>query len=492
MRRDAVGREQEFRCLRLPVLARGDDRAGRLARARAVLSARGFQHVAAESADRASVHRRRACVAPADSGSARCDWHRRRRRPRRRRASNACASASRRRSVAVNSSRWRRMSSSVRASAAVSGPPRHGNRCREIAAAQLGGGLGERLQRPHDASREQQRRHHGNQAQEEHGPPEPPHETGHDRVALRGGQARLQQRDPFARRCEQRRARSIQRHVPRCGRATISARDKRRGVQRLEVRLDVVEPVRQTHQPHPHAGLLGQTAARARASKNVSVTRRVSTRLGTSAIAPCRPSGCQVGRKQESIALFGTGFERIVPGDVGVRAADDGRADHDRAVREAGALQARRRNNSSCARLPARISRCSGCRVGEPTRRRQVVLADATDFFARRDACQLHARQRLLLGLLAQQADRTDGQHARSPRAPARRASAPASARATAARREPPQAGKPFPQRRRHRIHQPVRLSARHSTKVLMTSVTIASSASIEATAKAATKRYSL
>ena len=133
-----------------------------------------------------------------------------------------------------------------------------------------------------------------------------------------------------------------------------------------------------------------------------------------------------------------------------------------------------------------------GLASSEHARGRDGVFAQPAQFFARRDARVPHLRDRLALGLLAQEAHRAEreredrGEHEAAERQ-----------REGALERRRPcdetsQAGYPLAQLCGNPVHQPVRRSARHSTKVLITRVTIASSASMDATANADTNKYSL
>ena len=92
------------------------------------------------------------------------------------------------------------MSSRVRASAAVSGPPDSGIDVEKSPRPSRSRGRREQLEGPDDAARQQQRREHRQQAEDECGPRQALDEAVHGRVDARDRQARLDQRDTLASR----------------------------------------------------------------------------------------------------------------------------------------------------------------------------------------------------------------------------------------------------------------------------------------------------
>ena len=234
------------------------------------------------------------------------------------------------------------------------------------------------------------------------------------------------------------------------------------------------------------------SVAASRSSKYCSVTTRVSTKLGTTADRADQAVRLPGGRQHEALALVGAGFERLGPDDALARAGDDVDTDDHGAGLEVQRLAGSAQEQLGLRAVAGPDQALQRLPRGQHPRRREGVFAQAAQFLAGCDARVAHLRNRLLLGLLAQQADGAEGKREDRGQHEAAQRQRQGALERGRPRDQSPQAGHPLAQLCRNPVHQPVRRSARHSTNVLITSVTIASRASMDATANADTNRYSL
>ncbi len=151
--------------------------------------------------------------------------------------------------------------------------------------------------------------------------------------------------------------------------------------------------------------------APARRRSNVRITTtRVPGRPGISAVAPSTPSGSGGQRDQEALALLGDGRGEFVPAEAPGRGRQhDVVLDDGAHVESAGFAET---SHEELERLGLTGPEQPRQRrpAGEQPRGRERILAVAPDLVARFDARELDPRQRLLLGLLTQQAHAAQGQ----------------------------------------------------------------------------------
>ncbi len=119
---------------------------------------------------------------------------------------------------------------------------------------------------------------------------------------------------------------------------------------------------------------------------------------------PGRPA--LAARDHEAFALFGGGFEGLLPWNLDARRRDQLGVVEERAAVEPRGLAETAQHELQLQRVrflhEARQRRAGG----QQARRRHRVLADSADLVARLVRRGAHARERLLLGLAAQQAER--------------------------------------------------------------------------------------
>ena len=274
-------------------------------------------------------------------------------------------------------------------------------------------------------------------------------------------------------------------------RALNSPVGQRRGVQLAHRLVDRVDPVRKLQQPHVLAGLGADL--RSRSDRRAGVRRRRARRARPAPRSPSR-AGRRARRDRTSAAA--RPVPRLAASSAPTAAACPeaamrlGALQHGAGVEPAGRAEALQERHAA-ARAALRRQPLERRAAGQQARRGETVLARAADLVARGETGDSHARERLLLGLVAQQPGGhppDPGHHRHREASPSR---APAAGRASSGPARRPRISETRISGGRRTV-QAVRRADCHSTKVLMTSVRIASSASSDATAKAPTKSYSL
>ena len=233
---------------------------------------------------------------------------------------------------------------------------------------------------------------------------EPAHEARDRARDLLGGEPRLDEEDGFARRGEERQARG-----------ELVARGDRRdrdvaGRERFRVhvavsRFDRFEPGRDGQEMDLDADLprelLGEPVV-----EHADGQDAAARQSGYRDECPGRPA--LAARDHEAFALFGGGFEGLLPRNLDARRRDQLGVVEERAAVEPRGLAETAQHELQLQRVrflhEARQRRAGG----QQARRRHRVLADAPDFVARLVRRGAHARERLLLGLAAQQAERSE------------------------------------------------------------------------------------
>ena len=420
----------------------------------------------------------RACARPAGSGTARCDSHRRRytpsTTPAQQRLRIGLAPAQRGRELDEVTSH---VLERARQRADSGPPPATGIDAEKSPRPSRVADSATRLQRTHDATGEQQRRRRPRRCSAG---------TPSTRTAARNRRRRNRFPKPAG---APRAARCLRRSRRRSACSMRTGRARRCGAQTLSARDSAVE----CSSLNSGSTLSSQFDSRtsricmpvcsvsdcARLHRNSAARRRGCRRIGHGGMAPCRPSGCQAGasmKRSPWSAWLRAPRSRRRRAGAADEVAPTMTAQASRFSAAAGAAQEQLELLAIAgADQPLqRLPRASDAGGG------QRVFAEAPDFLACRNACKLDPRQRLLLGLLAQQADGADGEHEdRGEHEPAERERQRALERRRPGR-EPPQARQPIAATCRESSINPCAGRPAIPRSVLITSVTIASIASRE------------
>ncbi len=389
------------------------------------------------------------------------------------------------------------MSSIVRASASTSWVPCAGMEEEKSPCPSRAAEARERLQRRTDPARQDERSEQRDSGQQERHEQEPADETRDRTRHLFSREPRLDEHDRLAGRSEERQAcRELLARGDR-GDGDVAGRERFR-VHVAVSRLDELQPVRDRQQVDLDADLLRKLVG----EPVVELADRHDPPAGQSRdFDECADRPALPACDHESLALFGGRIERLLPGDRRTSRSDEPRVAEQRAGIEARGLAESAQHELQLQDVSFLDEPREGRAAGEQPGGGHRVLADAANLVAGRMGRGAHLRQRLVGGLVPQQAERgerdrddREKHHAgdreeQQPLERARPGDEAAQARLPLLG-EPQRRGFPLPQQRVQVQCPPI--PERHSTRVFAISVRMASIARSEATAKAATKLYSL